>query len=296
MIEQSQMAAVSLWSSSQTRCARGRVRDGLLWIFASLLLVTNQASGKDAFQYDPSTCKTDAKGHLYIALGPNVFSVPYSKSGVYLLDSVSPKEKRPAPDPSEQVGCLGNPIQQRSFAFLAGTPLADVERGSSSSEHIEAATKLTLFATRADYRWLGEPSPDFPESMCAGDAIRETMTSGLTACRIPLWRKPNAAVQDLGGVFFSNTGIYTTPLGRRFVVHCAPYLYSAPGNASCRVAYAITNDLAVVYEFQPYRGPSPIPIEHIINFDRKLRAQIDAAIVKDFAWPSQEKRIDEGKP
>jgi hypothetical protein len=41
-------------------------------------------------------------------------------------------------------------------------------------------------------------------------------------------------------------------------------------------------------EFQPYLAPSPIPFDHIVDFDRKIRAQINAAIVKDFIWLKQE--------
>jgi hypothetical protein len=44
----------------------------------------------------------------------------------------------------------------------------------------------------------------------------------------------------------------------------------------------------VEYEFQPHLGSSPIPIDHIIDVDRKIRDQIDAATVKDFIWPRQE--------
>lgn len=265
--------------------------------FVGLVMVSFplRAFGKDAFQYDPSTCKIDAKGHLYIALGPNVLSVPYSKSGVYLLDPVLPKAKRPAPDPSEQEGCLGNPTQQRSVAFLAGAPFTDIEQSHSKLEHRERPTKLTLYDTSeprtgADSnppRWFGEHSPNFLELMCSPPASRETLPNGLNACRTPLRGKPDARTEDLGGTYFSDASVYATPLGRRFVVNCTPYLYSGPLFGNCDVAYSIASDLAVSYEFQPYRGRSPIPIDHIIEFDRKLRTQIAGAIMTNFIWPSE---------
>jgi hypothetical protein len=276
---------------------RVTVRKAAIFAFVGLVLASfpHRVFAKDEFQYDATTCKTDPKGHLFIALGPNVLSIPFSKRGVYLLDSVMPKARRRPPDPSEPEGCPGNPSQQKSFALFAGTPLADIEQGATSA-HREAPTKLTLFDTwdpdrsadPAQFRWFGELNPGFPELTCSHSTIRETLPNGLTACRVPLSGQPNAAVEDLAAAYFSDPAVYAIPLGRRFIIHCTPYLYSGPTFGGCEVAYSITADLAVAYEFQPYLGRSPIPIEHIIEFDRKLRAQIDAATVKDFIWPSQD--------
>ncbi len=50
---------------------------------AVLALSTLHASAFNEFHYDPASCKTDAKGHLYIAVGENVLAVPFLKNGVY---------------------------------------------------------------------------------------------------------------------------------------------------------------------------------------------------------------------
>ena len=94
-------------------------------------------------------------------------------------------------------------------------------------------------------------------------------------------------MEDWAAAYISDPNAYATPLGRPFIVVCGPNLYTGPAISKCEVGYSIAHGLAVGYDFQPYLGRSPIPIDHIIVLDRSIRAQIDAAIVKDFVWPKQ---------
>ena len=64
--------------------------------------------------YDPSTCKTDAHGKLYIALGPNVFAL--SSSGTIIVAHYGNDWLTP-PDPTDSVGCPNNPEQLTGFGF-----------------------------------------------------------------------------------------------------------------------------------------------------------------------------------
>jgi len=280
--------------------SRAIIRKGVMFAFLSAALVlSDHAVAKDEFQYDPGVCKTDPKGHLYIALGRNVFSVPFLKDGVYGLYSVLPKAKRLARDPSEPEGCPGNPSQQRSFAFNFGAPLVDSDEGSVRATPREAPTRVTLFEVwnpnsnpdREHSEWSGE-SAGLAQLVCAQATARETLPNGLTACRAGA---AGTRVEDWGASYISDPSRYATPLGRRFIVDCGPGLYSGPPISQCQVAYAIKPDLAVEYLFQPYVGPSPIPIDHIIEFDRKIRAQIEAATVKDFVWPDQHQDNSESR-
>src|SRR6185437_4009372 len=71
-------------------------------------------SGPEKFSYDPSTCKTDAHGKLYIALGRNVLALPSSGAIIvarYGNDWLTP------PDPTDSVGCPNNPEQLTGFGF-----------------------------------------------------------------------------------------------------------------------------------------------------------------------------------
>jgi hypothetical protein len=271
------------------------VRNGTMFAFLNVVLAlsTLHAVAKDEFHYEAASCKMDAKGHLYIALGRYVLAVPFLESRTYVLDSVPPNERLPAPDPAEQEGCPGNPSQQRSFAFYFGAPLVDTNGDSSKPAHREAPTRLTLYAVwkpnpnadRDHPEWSGESLTDsVVRSTCARASVRETFPNGLTACRIQPIDK--SRVEDWAASYISDPSIYATPLGRPFMVDCGPRLYS-DGISHCKVAYSIAHGLAVGYEFQPYLDQSPIPIDHIIEVDRRIRAQIDAATVKDFIWPNQ---------
>jgi hypothetical protein len=249
-------------------------------------------AAKDEFHYDAAACKTDAKGHLYIALGRNVLAVSFLKNGTYFLAPVPLKARRLAPDPTEREGCPGNPSQQGSFAFEFGTPLLDSDGRRNEPVHREAPTRLSLFnleylnrnADGDQLTWSGE-SAGLLELTCAQATIRETLPNGLKACRIkPVY---DARVENWGASYIAGPNIYATPLGRPFIVDCGPGLQDDM-ISHCRIAYVFAPGLAVGYDFQPYLGSSPLPIDHIIDFDRRLRAQINAALVKDFIWPKQE--------
>src|SRR6185437_5004608 len=75
----------------------------------------NAAAPEDKrVNYDPSTCKTDAHGKLYIALGRNVLALPSSGAIIvarYGNDWLTP------PDPTDSVGCPNNPEQLTGFGF-----------------------------------------------------------------------------------------------------------------------------------------------------------------------------------
>src|SRR5690348_15430650 len=71
-------------------------------------------SGSEKLSYDPSTCKTDAHGKLYIALGRNVLAMPIAGSVIvarYGNDWLVP------PDSADAVGCPNNPEQLTGFGF-----------------------------------------------------------------------------------------------------------------------------------------------------------------------------------
>jgi hypothetical protein len=104
----------------------------------------------------------------------------------------------------------------------------------------------------------------------------------MTACRVK--PTPNFRIEDWGASYIAPADIYETPLGGQFVVNCDPGLFT-DGIGYCDVAYLIAPGLGVTYRFQPYLGPSAIPIDRIIEFDKGLRAAIEASLVKEYSWP-----------
>lgn len=287
-----QTAQIGRWGD---RPSIFRIETVFALLIAAPTLCIFPARAKDEFHYDPATCNADAHGHLYIALGRYVLAVPFLKKGLYFLNSVLPNDRRLAPDPTEPEGCPDNPSQQRSFGFYFGSPLVDAGGDSATPMQREAPTRLTLYevwnpdrmADRDHSEWFGESTIALlTNTSCARATIREVLPNGLTACRI----KPvaEARIEDWAVSFISDPGIYATPLGRPFMIDCDPDLYSGPSITKCKVGYSIAPGLALGYEFQPYRGKSAVPFDHVIALDRSIRRQIDAAIVKDFIWPKQE--------
>lgn len=222
----------------------------------------------------PTKCKTNSQEHVYYSVGETVLAYPYVANPI-ILDPVGPNLLRDAPDPTDEVGCLDNPFQQGSLAF-----------GSKSLRgylHWNARPIPEKFRAKAD--WWGElTNIDMLEINCDRATITETLPSGLKACRVKPTNPPDPPVEDWAASYVADPAKYTTPLGRPFIIHCDPGLKSS-GITSCSVAYSLRPDLGFSYKFRPFRGLA-VPVDQIIDEDRKLREKFEAWVVKDFKWPT----------
>lgn len=227
--------------------------------------------------YDPNKCKTDPHGHIYYSLGDTVFALPNIPNPAF-LDPLEPKMLREAPDPTDQVGCLGNPYQQRILtAFWT----------KAMQVRLYWNWRPLQGPSRARADWRGELLPiDMAEIKCKEATITETLTNGLSACRVKPLR--DVRVEDWAASYVSDPAKYATPMGRSFIVSCGPELM-ANAIDDCKVAYSLKPDLGVSYKFKPYHAQVPLPVDRVIDEDKKLRESIDQAEVKDFKWPSPAK-------
>jgi hypothetical protein len=123
------------------------------------------------------------------------------------------------------------------------------------------------------------------ETACKSADVREELPSGLTACLIRV-RHPETRKENWGGVYRARSDVYTTPLGKPFIVGCGPMLFEN-AISHCDVAYTMMPGLGVGYRFQPYLGPHHISIDGVIEYDRGLRTAIDGMVVKDYAWQEE---------
>lgn len=249
--------------------------------------------------FDPSVCSEQADGKYYIALGRNVLGLPPTGTTItgdlYAGTGFDPI---PVPDPAAPEGCFGNPKQLHSYGFLYWVADAVFAKYGVRAETRAQADLLQLFRTirrnavpsAADPEWPGEAyQTEFAQLECERATIREELSNGLMACRIK--PKPEAhidRVEDWGASYISHSEIYATPLGKLFVVNCDPGL-STSRVGQCNVAYTVTAGLGVAYRFKPYLGPHPISIDHVLEFDRGLRQQIDNARVPNYPWPDERK-------
>lgn len=257
----------------------------LLSLAAALAIVAGPLVSYDslAAEVHPNlaSCKTNAGGHLYVALGPTVLAIPIG--GDTMIDPVRPPDHIPAPNPEESQGCPDNPAQMNSYSFLYQMQAMKEEKAGTTPAQRPTLDLLQLIARRTPSSG-DNVEIELAEQECARAAIHEELPNGLTACRI----KPlhDARIEDWASSYIAHSEIYKTPLGQRFVVNCDPNLYSRSiGN--CNVAYLFTPKLFLSYRFQPFRGLSPIPIADVIDFDRGLRQKLESMVVKDFTWPAQ---------
>src|SRR6185437_8690275 len=108
----------------------------------------NAAAPEDKrVNYDPSTCKTDAHGKLYIALGRNVLALP--SSGTVIIAQRG-NNWLPPPDPTEPVGCPSNPEQLTGYGFPYAYNAATGKRSSAFPRSNSRADLLQLIRASGD--------------------------------------------------------------------------------------------------------------------------------------------------
>jgi len=254
-----------------------------------VLLPIGPAWGAAASTYDPASCKTDAKGKLYIALGRDVLAVPHR--GTTVVGQIAPAERLQPPDPSEPEGCPGNPQQLGSYAFAFFYDPPEVTEDEPGQVHGWGTDLLQLYRTSAtDTRrgaeWIGEAGPiDLAQRICQTATSKEELPNGLQVCRKNFDGKTSRP-EDWRAAYIAKRDTYATPLGRTFVINCTDGIFSSPVG-DCQVAYSFTPDLGIAYRVRPYHGTRRVPIDRIIEFDRGLRAQIEAALVANYPWPDR---------
>ena len=262
---------------------------GVVGLFVAVIALPTQvlsAAAPSKPNYDPSKCKTEAHGKLYIALDHYVLAMPIS--GAILVGDIYPEmgiRRLEAPNPAEPEGCPGNPWQLESYEFDYSSGSLSEKSGNQNSNTRFGPIGVTLIAqpAEASHHSSGELQQTIADSVCNNATRHDTLINGLAACRV----KPDkdVRVEDWAASFAAPPNVYSAPLHERFVVNCGPRLFTEP-ISHCDVSYAVNAGFVVSYRFQPYIGPSAIPLEHIIQFDKSLRAQIEAALVKDYRWPN----------
>lgn len=272
---------------AQWRKAAGRAPTTFV-AMASLafLLLCGQPALAKRFHFDPASCKHDT-GHMYIALGRAVIAVPTPKQAAMLLDPLQPDASHlKAPDPAEPVGCFGNPLQSGGFGLFWSNSLTSNAPGDRKLGVPDRVRLLKTFTEPGDPdgEWdIENMERDIAKEMCRRAAVTEVLSNDLVACRMKQ-TLPGVPEIDWAASYTAKKGTYTTPDGRPFVVNCGPDLFSS-GVDDCTVDYQLTKDVGLNYEFRPYLGSDPIPITRIISFDKSLRAIVDRAVVKGYAWP-----------
>jgi hypothetical protein len=245
----------------------------------------------ESFSYDPELCKQGAHEKIYISLGRYVFPMAYAKQQAVVYDPLLPHNADLAlnvPDPTEQRGCFGNPLQSTSHALFTPGILA---KGGQLASVGSALWFITLYrldsgnaSREADKIWRGETLElSLAESTCKQAKLREELPNGMSTCLV----RPNDVStprEEWSATYRARPEVYTTPMNRPFVVNC---LSGSGSRWPCDVAYEIMPDLGVSYKLFPRSNGNSAPIDHIIEIDRSIRATLADSIVKDYPWPAQ---------
>jgi hypothetical protein len=244
---------------------------GCLRLIVYVTPKTTQIARMEAPRLDyhaPTKCKSNSLEHVYYSVGETVFAYPYVANPAY-ISPVEPSLLRDAPDPSEEIGCLGNPLQLRSLPI--------------GTENL-----------RGEMFWNWRPHPDdywnthgvgLLELTCKHATIVESLPGGLKACRVKPTNPPDLPTEVWPASYVADHAKYTTPNGKPFVVNCSPGrkdFFHGP----CEVGYSLRPDLGISYTFDPYKTSAPLPVEQIFDEDRKLQNKFETVVVKDFKWPT----------
>jgi hypothetical protein len=251
---------------------------------------TAAESASEEITYDPATCKTDAQGMVYFALGREVFRKP-AEPGVRMrpILNTSPETLAtlpPSPDPNEPKGCPDNPVRGTTYGInYQHQPREPGAYPVGTS--FEAKLLGFVEITRDDWnstvdvvKW-GTQSVDETAFERVRDNYNacEVLANGLTVCRVP-W--PDKNILSWPTKFQAVSPVYDTPFGRPFTVSCNPALPGL-GPLECHVSYNYTENTRVIYFFELRN----LPAMEIIEFDKGLRAAIEAMRVPAYRWPDE---------
>jgi hypothetical protein len=217
-------------------------------------------------QYDSSSCHPDAAGLVYIALGREVFRWPQEE--LTLIRDLPPELRAEAlqpPDPSEQEGCPGNPIQAAGFDFV-------YRPGDLPTRGIPE--RLELIAARPDFWGLQKNAEQHFLRTCERWHEREETGYGFVACAVP--PSPPRLREQWATHYQAKLEIYRAPFDRPFTVLCSYEIV-------CDIEYKLYETVNIAYSFRRDR----VPISEVIDFDRSLRSRIERSRVSDFQWKSR---------
>jgi hypothetical protein len=254
-------------------------------LMAGVLLagLTALSATAGTLSYDPESCATPAEGMVYLAFNRIVLRIPANELTL-IRDMPSERlAKMPKPPKADEPeGCPDHPIQARGFTFsYLYEAIRENKRDPQLSPY--APNKLKLINVPSDY-WALQPSQEKAFlNRCEKFQEREELLNGLIACLVPPSDK-SIPRRHWAVYLQAKSEVYSAPFGRPFVISCYPF---GNGSQTCLVTYKLYETLNVSYEITVQHQYSSrfIPLTETIEFDRGLRAKIEAARVKDFVWP-----------
>lgn len=247
----------------------------------ALLILRHEARAGE-LQFSPSSCATDPGNKIHLALGHTVFRVPLD-SLVYILDLTQDDPLAPppkVPDPNVPEGCPGRPVQAKAYTLRVRE--SELLGQTDPSEGTDAQfVPFRLVWTSPNY-WGTQLSAERRyKNRCSAFGVWEELQNGLVSCRVKYKEAPELN-QNSAIILQARPEIYSTPLGRPFVIGCLPRL--GMGSQSCDNVYKLHPTVRFVRRFDLQR----VDVNDLVDVDRALRAWIEDARVEDFQWPTSD--------
>lgn len=229
----------------------------------------------DASELDlHSSCTDSSNEFLYLSLGDLVFRWPAARPPMFeKLDRKFDSIADPLPPiPTDAYGCPGNPLPVGSL----GLDVAADGTVLPSKEGAAAFVKLVRLLPTGLSRFHSAIHEESFQMICDGEHV--ITPQGMLRCNSGKPRDPEEKPELDGRIltyFKLMPDLYTDPSGDPMYVRC-PDLRPP----QCQVDYVVSDDIVVGYEFRPQQ----IDVSRLVEFDRSLRALIETARVRDFAW------------
>lgn len=256
-----------------------RMSHRLLWALASMfaaLALGVEPGRTDTALPEPPQCGAEDAGQIYVSLWHDVFRLSYATiDEIRIIPLELGGDLLPyPPNPLAPSGCFANPIRAKYVRLkfnlhelLPGSPLPDA-----------AIPVLGLGIMPPEVSWQKVHEEGF-DMLCATKdhpVIIDTTPEGLQRCAVKTGQMPP---HDLEASYKAPADLYATPFGESFIIRTGrgPLLYGGDS----QIDYKIDDEVALYYQF----WLKDLPIKDVLDFDRALRAKIEAARVKDYVWP-----------
>ncbi|MDY4347675.1 hypothetical protein [Pectobacterium brasiliense] len=233
-------------------------------------------SSEASFTFDPQKCHVpDPEGKAYVALRDTVFHISIDQLSILHDPVLRDGETLPLPpDPSEPLGCKGNPLSQQSLLFSRNFNGKLGDRPDWPKAW--PLRKFQLFSSTPSH-W-GLHLDERHDKMCENRLKQTGLVPNMTAC---LFEKnparPDRYDVEEAGSWLIDPEVYSAPFNKRLAIFC---MFAISGGTDCEVGYKIFPTVNLSYEF----NPKEFPLTEVINFDKYLRAELEQAVVKDYPW------------
>jgi hypothetical protein len=154
--------------------------------------------------------------------------------------------------------------------------LHDILPGTALPDASVPVVGLAIMPPTVSWQQLHEENFD---RLCATKdhpVVIETTPEGLKRCAVKTGQMPP---YDLEASYRASPDLYATPFGEPFIIRTGRGSLLYGGDS--QIDYKIDDEVSLYYQF----WLKDLPIQSVLDFDRALRAKIEAARVKNYLWP-----------